>query len=713
MMAESDADLDRQPRSAKRSKMEVEGETTKSKIERVVKGLDCQLSPAEEEKWIDTLVKAFEEILKDPDLDPIRGVRLVVSVNFTEEERAKVSFDGLIDDLLTALDLGKKCPPAVSPDEFLGLKTAQYAWKAEYVNHGGEEAFWNHFREQKAAYKENPNNKYPFFSIIQSSGYGKSRLMDQVRTASTGGDSRIVYLSFGATGSYPTSNVIIDNKLELKGRQAVEQAFVQLFEEARTSSVEPTGEPSSFTLRQAPEGFNARYDVFDKDDAGVLFVLDEVSQLLSRYATEHVDFFWCLRRASKTYNELSKSFFVLLSTCSSVNQPMPGRHFDPSFKVLWGKDQEVLEPMTPFLIQHAIGLRNDPTQILGWSVEICHDPAKLLTMGRPMWHALLNASGTPQIDSNAAQGKLVDFALAKLLQKNPPPSHQELTSQQLLALLACRACLTISPVSRFAPAMVASHMATAVSISTEGDDVIVSYPSEPILALASRSYVRKQNKEAFLQHAFFRLKEYFVSGAVEKGHRGEVIVRLLNLLAMDECMSNTNIHRVTEVSLGNFLAKFDRMDASISDHLKGENGNVQLTDKQKKMLKREGILETAEAVEEEGFPVDILGHGKVCFTHFIHLSDDAMITPDLLRYAYRRTAAIVVNAGRRGIDWIIPVRLVKDSDEEFLGLAGQDKNRMRDTLEALSDLSNDTTHHQVSAAYFLTSEEKETFENAG
>ena len=357
---------------------------------------------------------------------------------------------------------------------------------------------------------------------------------------------------------------------------------------------------------------------------------------------------------------------------------------------------------------HAIAVRNSQTEILSKEVTVCHSPKKLLVMGRPMWHALLNTPSSPK--SISAEERLLGFALAKLLQESPPPSHYQLTSQQMLALLACRACLTISPVSRFAPAMVASHMATAVSISTARDEVVVAYPSEPILALASRSYARKQNKEAFLQRLVVQLKEYFASGAVAKGHRGEVIVRLLNLLAIDECMSTLPDCHVDEICLGNFLAQFDREGADLSMHLKGANGNIQLTEKQRKMLKREGILETAKTDGVEGFPLALLENGKVCFTHFIYLSDDAMITPDLLRYAYRRTAAIVVNAGRRGIDWIIPVRV---GDDEFVGLSGQDKNRMRDTLAALSALSNDTTHHKVSAAYFLNPGERKMFEDIG
>jgi hypothetical protein len=68
-----------------------------------------------------------------------------------------------------------------------------------------------------------------------------------------------------------------------------------------------------------------------------------------------------------------------------------------------------------------------------------------------------------------------------------------------------------------------------------------------------------------------------------------------------------------------------------------------------------------------------------------------------------------VNDGRKGIDWIIPVRVDVDT---FVGLCGQDKNRDDDTLENLVSIGNEATHHKVTPAYFLTQAEKKLFEDA-
>jgi len=48
---------------------------------------------------------------------------------------------------------------------------------------------------------------------------------------------------------------------------------------------------------------------------------------------------------------------------------------------------------------------------------------------------------------------------------------------------------------------------------------------------------------------------------------------------------------------------------------------------------------------------------RVCFTYFIYLSNSqkARIMQNLLCYAYHQMAALIVQEGRDGIDWIIPL----------------------------------------------------------
>eukprot|EP00980_Cylindrotheca_fusiformis_P030475 scaffold24883_cov201-Cylindrotheca_fusiformis.AAC.1 len=377
---------------------------------------------------------------------------------------------------------------------------------------------------------------------------------------------------------------------------------------------------------------------------------------------------------------------------------MPGRYFHPSNKVGQSDDGETFVAMEPFLLHHAIGLRNNPDHILQPKGDKCDKEKELLAMGRPLWHAFLNAKSEM---NNAA---LVTYARQKLLQTGKQMSPKDLSSPQMIALLACRACLTISPVSRFAPTLVSSHMGTAVRVSTTMDEVVVAYPSEPILAIASRSFWDQK----FLQQALSQMKEYFACGAVDKGHRGEMIVRLLNLLAIDKCMARKQ-SLVVDVELKDFLAQFDRTNAKLSCVLNRYMAGEQAPSvEEKKVLSSFDIMDKEDDETIRKAYAQYLKQGTVRFTHFVHLArgDGPLITPDLLRYAYCRTAAIVVDPGRRGIDWIIPIRM---GDDKYIGLVGQDKNRLGETLEGLSKNDNETTHHKVTASYFLSSKERQLF----
>jgi len=301
-------------------------------------------------------------------------------------------------------------------------------------------------------------------------------------------------------------------------------------------------------------------------------------------------------------------------------------------------------------------------------------------MGRPLWHAL-HKDGRMELPT------LLQFAIQKLLKfksltEDVVPSA--LTKAQLLALLGPRFCITISPITAYASELVARHMARSEEISRDRQSVTISYPSEPILALASREYTNRYKKAGSVLLA--ALREFLLSGAVAKGHRGEVIVRFLNLWAMDKAMKGARCSGgVCEISFIKYLKVFRQTKKPL------------LPEKLFKCYEHDSLFKE-------------IASSTVCFTHFIYLSNEpkALITQDLLRYAYRRTAALVTHERRQGIDWIIPLRLNTDT-EEFIGLVGQDKNRIADSLEYLIKADNPETHENLHPRFFLSADELATF----
>jgi len=338
-------------------------------------------------------------------------------------------------------------------------------------------------------------------------------------------------------------------------------------------------------------------------------------------------------------------------------------------------------PVEPFLLFASFDLNKKPSDILATKIEDCHDTSFLYTLGRPLWYAFLKNGLIPS--------SLLNFALTKLvLCDYGGPSVSKLTKAQLLALLGARFGIPISSISTYAPALVTGHLARLEAISDDCKSVIISYPSEPILALASRDY-RKRHENAG-SRLLAALREFLMNGVITKGRRGEMMVRFLNLCAIDKAMYKAISYfkgGVQEIKLMEFLELFSRKNAELST---------------KNLFKDFVSDRLFQEIEES----------KVCFTHFIYLSNSrkARITQNLLRYAYRRTAALVMQEGRDGIDWIIPLRLGGTTEkEEFIGLVGQDKNCFADTLEQLTNADNPVTHEDLNPWWFLDKDELATF----
>jgi hypothetical protein len=218
---------------------------------------------------------------------------------------------------------------------------------------------------------------------------------------------------------------------------------------------------------------------------------------------------------------------------------------------------------------------------------------------------------------------------------------------------------------------------------------------------------------------------------VNKGFRGEILSRTLNLCAIDKAMQEEQdkVGRahpaVVEVSLSKFLEQFSRPDLTVNagQLWKTAIGESPRNECDDQVLKRlalwdsfatdlvsEGPSDGEDALSGKRSRLQSVMEAKICFTHFVYLSSfckDPIITHALLREAYYRTAALIVEEERRGIDWIIPIRL---EENKFVGLVGQDKNRMNLILDSLR--SSDSATFKLNCEYFLTDTERRTFSDA-
>jgi hypothetical protein len=231
---------------------------------------------------------------------------------------------------------------------------------------------------------------------------------------------------------------------------------------------------------------------------------------------------------------------------------------------------------------------------------------------------------------NIAIGKLVGGLDISVL------SNVQCSTEMALALLGCRFALNFHAYSSLVSALCNSHMATCLFILQNPEHIIAGYPSEPVLAEAAALASRRFNPfkiDKLLEHLINQVKE----GVVEAGYRGELVAKIILLLARDSAvLGDISDSPDTE-------AKSIINPCTVHRYLNHLCGAKVVNEKlvQKSIAGFQGFLQ-----------------GLVYFTHFVNV----VYTPTLedMKTFFMRGAAIFCRRMQEGIDCIIPVMLAGD-----------------------------------------------------
>jgi hypothetical protein len=469
--------------------------------------------------------------------------------------------------------------------------------------------------------------KAPFVTLFQSSGYGKSRLIQELKSLwmEMGIVCDVVYESFASSDAWPESTPAATQLMSrFGGSTSTDEAQISVFD----------------YLSQLVKKFDSR----------CLVVIDEVRRLSTLEfgvnAESRKSGYQILRSAMRDIQALPGKkdiFFVLMDTMSVLSDIAPSKASDPSAKDI-PLDVKLFHP---FIYFHSFDSRLSEGD---GDEKSYHSKRELVSMGRPMWsaffefmqgeppQALQRKSGDNESKSHSvAWDKVVQFASKKLLCSDLLSPGTSITLEQALAILSCRCGLFLSPTSVVARRMVASHMATCLHVSLDREKLIVTYPSEPVLGAACQSLLRDSDvRTRCLQF----LTEIFKCGAVERGNRGEVIGRLLCLFAMDSLTNYTVKDFFIELGFSSEEARL----------LCCENNNIE--------------------------------SAHLHFTHFV-CNQDSVVDEYLLKKCFRRQAALAFEMNRAGADLILPFRYWKEDKFVYRGVLVQLKNRKADKLSSL------------------------------
>jgi hypothetical protein len=294
------------------------------------------------------------------------------------------------------------------------------------------------------------------------------------------------------------------------------------------------------------------------------------------------------------------------------------------------------------------------------SVEHVADPERLVNFGRAGWRDMyyIHTKKSVSLASETAQAKLVNLSGRTTIQipwKTKSPSRAILI--KLLAVLAPRISLTAGPYTLEASELVASHMAVLVKTAEDRHFTRMFYPSEPMSAEGAAHLLTTFGWSKSLQ----ALQHYVQTGIVDAGFRGELLSKIVCLMAADSTntkpMEGELFPFSRPIRVGDFLNHLISFDG-ISN--KPENCSATTVTGY--------ILATVHShISRQKLQKFLSGY--VFFTHFARV--DYIVNIATLAQFFNRGAAIMCKSCNPGYDHIIPVMFDDANVAQFGPLEGQ------------------------------------------
>eukprot|EP00743_Colponemidia_sp_Colp-15_P003175 GILK01003430.1.p1 GENE.GILK01003430.1~~GILK01003430.1.p1 ORF type:complete len:1113 (+),score=138.28 GILK01003430.1:63-3401(+) len=531
----------------------------------------------------------------------------------------------------------------------IDLNAVEGAFSQPYVETDAVDAFVSRVQSTSDMYYVEDSDFFsPYFAMFQSSCWGKSRLLNEVLDKHIDG----IYISLldkSSTG-FPERSCLADTLLDCQTEEdflhfigVVLEYFLEIYNaangdinvcrEAWKNGQKDVGFKDEFVKRmrkrKSEQGYSITLPALPARVSTWLFVFDEARALLQIPGSRNsqpqgtVSAFRLLRRALAFANMPKGVVAVFTDTLSCLANFSPTKPFDPSARIpdttlrRRNKGGDLFHPFVT-LATFDILREDAPPKSLLEALE----PRHLLGLGRPVWKAYYNQLMQHMVPAATKRKQIadvtsatVDFAKQKLFLSK----ELSWTSDEVVALLGCRLLLNVCPGDELAVKLVWCRMATCVGVALDREHILVRYPSEPILAeAAAHLWYDYRNK---LGRCLETLSRLIQLGTIDAGSRGELVARLLLLLAFDRHCSQINDGSPFKYSRSVLLIDF---------------------------------LNSLFGTKEWDLPAALQG-AAVCFTHFEFL--DFVPPKDLLREALYRCAALICKKNAPAIDLVIPLLL--------------------------------------------------------
>jgi hypothetical protein len=406
----------------------------------------------------------------------------------------------------------------------------------------------------------------PCTSIVQSSGFGKSRLVFQLAQQSLKHDEwRVLYVCvrYGESSGFPKATRCVRDWLfgdRWNMSQRLQEAYhyaqqhwptvgehwIKLFTDGGADSREKMNLKETSERLWSKKSESAAF----KGLGGVLILaVDEARSLYGSTDMGYNHYLHLLRALNDANEQIRVSqsnggvFAVLVDTHPKVSGLV--RPTSSSENDEW---QYQLQMFPPFILAHTtdvywknehLGANEDEIaaykRVVIGDADVATDA--LVSMGRPMWASTHYAWRLEGWHRDTATERVVNFASMKLMLGCSPRIESNFDEWSLsgAASLLCRLGLRLRSTTTLAPVVVANFMAVLAYVNHEKDGLVCSYASDPVLALGATRvwYAVSANLPKFILPAF---KKMLLRGEIVTGGIDLVVTRVLLLLATDACV---------------------------------------------------------------------------------------------------------------------------------------------------------------------------------
>ncbi len=430
------------------------------------------------------------------------------------------------------------------------------------------DGFKNYLITCEGKFRDAPQNFLsPYVTLVQSSGYGKTRLIREVAKQLI-----TLYVCFReekSTGYPPRTSKAIDTLFsglvkkertayvhELKRRICFCAQNALKMKSKLLGSDDQSLDPEEQAL--FPSERNSQvWDYFpqtkvDFEDPSDLVVLafDEARACLDIVKQTGVSRLCLIRQALREIsmekaNMALRIIGVFVDTSSRIQDFAQNIDDDPSARKVSTKVKEIdykkLKLFHPFILCGTcdIHFKSSPRTITSLIAS-----KQYLRVGRPLV--------TQGYDSNY-----------RFLQRKLFGGGQCPTGSAALGIILCRVSAFVCPRHSVASDLVANHMATLLACDEERRGTLLTFVAEPRLAIAASQLW--SDEEIFSDQCIPALQNALMSGALSQGIRGEIVAQILLLLACDSACRDAGQDPGSCVSLRAVLTRL--LPSSAGDKL--------------------------------------------------------------------------------------------------------------------------------------------------